>query len=152
MDNPNARPQPLHLLVVDDDDIDVMVIRRAIQKARILNPITVARDGVEALERLRDGSVPRPYVILLDVNMPRMNGHEFLDQIRRDDELKDSTVFMLTTSESEVDKNAAVNRRVAGYVVKQCAGEEFRDLVHLLDGYWRIVEMPDRGPIGRGRQ
>ncbi|MBU0800346.1 MAG: response regulator [Alphaproteobacteria bacterium] len=130
------------VLLVDDDNIDVMGIKRAFDKLKIKNPIVVARDGVEALEKLRNGEVPRPYLILLDLNMPRMNGIEFLDVLREDKELRDSIVFILTTSKAEQDKWSAYQRNIAGYIVKENVGKEFLDAISLLDMYWRIVEMP----------
>jgi len=138
---------PVHILLVEDDEVDVEAIRRAFRKHGLDNPITVARDGHEALAALRgtDGVAPisSPYMILLDLNMPRMNGHEFLDEIRADDKLRDSIVFVLTTSDSEADKRAAYSRLISGYLVKHRVGEEFSSLVSLLSSYWKIVEFPE---------
>lgn len=133
------------ILLVDDDSIDAEAIRRAFRKARIANPIVSVADGLEALQRLRDTTargVPRPYLVLLDLNMPRMNGIEFLEELRRDETLHNSVVFVLTTSDDDRDKVAAYDRHVAGYMVKNRAGEAFIDLIALLDHYWRIVELP----------
>jgi CheY-like chemotaxis protein len=130
------------VLLVDDDNIDVMGIKRAFEKLKIKNPIVVARDGIEAMEKLRSGEVPRPYLILLDLNMPRMNGIEFLDNLRNDPGMRDSIVFVLTTSQAEQDKWSAYQRNIAGYIVKENVGTEFLDAISLLDMYWRIVEMP----------
>lgn len=132
----------VHVLIIDDDHVDVMTIKRAFQKSKIANPLIVATDGIEAMEMLKAGRVPRPFVILLDVKMPRMSGHEFLDALRADEELSKSVVFMLTTSDSQDDKDAAYSRHVAGYIVKQYAGDGFLDLVQMLDHYWNIVEVP----------
>lgn len=130
------------MLVVDDDEVDVMTIKRAFAKAKVANPLIVAHSGIEALELLRSDKMQAPFVILLDVNMPRMTGHEFLAELRADEDLKKSIVFMLTTSDAEEDKAAAYNQHVAGYIVKQYAGEGFLDLVGMLDSYWRVVELP----------
>jgi CheY-like chemotaxis protein len=130
------------VLLVDDDDVDVMGVERAFRRAKIKNPMVVAKDGIDALEKLRGKQVVRPYLILLDLNMPRMNGLEFLDAIRKDPDLKDSVVFVLTTSKAEQDKWEAYQRNIAGYIVKENVGEEFLDAVSLLDIYWRIVELP----------
>ncbi len=135
--------KPINVLLIDDDEVDVIGVKRAFKEAKIANPITVAGDGIEALEKLRNDAVPRPYMILLDINMPRMNGHEFLDEIRNDDNLKDSIVFVLTTSKAEEDKMKAYQNNVAGYLVKENVGEGFLDAVSLLDAYWRIVEFPE---------
>lgn len=136
------RPKEVTVLLVDDDEVDVMGVKRAFTSARIANPVVVARDGMEALEKLRANEIPRPYVILLDLNMPRMNGIEFLDVIRADENFRDSVVFVLTTSRAEKDKWSAYQRNVAGYIVKENVGEEFIDAISLLDIYWRIVELP----------
>lgn len=132
----------LTVLLVEDDEVDIMAVKRAFDKAKIANPVIVAHDGIEALEKLRSGDVSRPFLILLDLNMPRMNGLEFLDEIRNDDDLKASVVFVLTTSKAEEDKWAAYQRNIAGYIVKENVGREFLDAVSLLDHYWRVVELP----------
>lgn len=136
----------VHVLLVDDDDIDVMAVKRAFRKHKIANPVTVAKDGIEALARLRgaDGHdpLPRPFVILLDINMPRMNGLQFLDELRKDEQIQDAVVFILTTSAHDEDRSAAYKQHVAGYIVKTDVGGGFLDLVDMLDSYWRVVELP----------
>jgi CheY-like chemotaxis protein len=135
----------VHILLVDDNDVDVEGVLRAFTRKRIGNPITVARDGVEALHVLRgigQPPLPRPFLILLDLAMPRMNGIEFLDTIRADADLKDSIVFVLTTSASDEDKVASYSHNVAGYIVKKEVGEGFVRLVSLLDHYWTVVQFP----------
>jgi CheY-like chemotaxis protein len=121
-------------------------VRRAFQKERIANPITDAIDGVEAFDRLRGtNGVPRlerPFLILLDINLPRMSGLEFLRALRDDPELHDSIVFVLTTSNRDEDRVASYGNHVAGYIVKGDVGPSFLNLVNLLDHYWRIVEFP----------
>ncbi len=95
------------ILLVEDDDVDVMGIERALRKLKILNHIVRAKDGLEALELLRDpDAVRRPYIILLDINMPRMNGLEMLAELRDDPRLTSAVVFVLTTSKSDEDKVA----------------------------------------------
>lgn len=135
-----------HLLHVEDDDLDVIGLQRAFRSAKIANPITVAHDGVEALERLRgiNGAprLPRPYLILLDLNMPRMDGITFLKEIRKDPELKNSIVFVMTTSNDDADKTQAYNLCVAGYIVKADPARSFVEATMLLDSYWKIVELP----------
>ena len=133
------------LLLVEDDAIDAEAIQRAFRQHRIANPFVVVRDGVEALAALRGESeveVPHPYVVLLDVNMPRMHGIEFLDAIRADPALSRTIVFVLTTSDREEDKVAAYEHNVAGYILKSRAGEDFLEVVKLLRVYWRLVEFP----------
>lgn len=137
----------VNLLLVEDDEVDVQGFRRAFAKHRIGNPITVARDGIEALQILRGENgktkLPKPYLILLDLNMPRMNGLEFLEAIRADDELRCAIVFMVTTSKADEDKAHAYGHNVAGYIIKQDPANTFLNAVSLLEHYWRIVEFPE---------
>jgi CheY-like chemotaxis protein len=137
----------VNLLLVEDDEVDIQGLKRAFAKSRIGNPITVARDGIEALEFLRGENgrpkLPKPHLILLDLNMPRMNGIEFLEAIRADDDLKRSVVFMITTSKAEEDKTRAYAQHVAGYIVKQDPANTFLQAVALLEHYWKIVEFPE---------
>jgi CheY-like chemotaxis protein len=135
----------VNFLLVDDDDYDVMAVKRAFRKLRLLNPLHVARDGMEALEFLRppegQAELPRPLVILLDLNMPRMNGLELLAEIRADPALQPLEIFVLTTSDGERDRKIAAERNVAGYVVK--SDNPTADLKRVMSGlteYWRIIE------------
>ena len=133
------------ILVVDDDDVDVESLQRAFSRRRIANPIEVAHDGEEALQwlRARAGQPSAgPVMVLLDLNMPRMNGIEFLQHLRNDDALKRTVVFVLTTSSDDRDKLAAYNNHVAGYLLKRNVGADFVDLMGLLGNYWRYVEFP----------
>lgn len=137
---------PVHILLAEDDQIDAKAFLRAMEKLRIQNPVTVARDGMEAWEILKGTNgrtpFPRPNLLVLDVNMPRLNGLELLDRLRDDAELHDSIVFMLTTSNDEADKIAAFNLNVAGYMLKSDVGNSFIRAVQLVDNYWRVVEFP----------
>lgn len=139
-------PAEVNLLLVDDDEGDAKAVMRAFRKARIANPIVRALDGVDALDQLRGTAgkqkLARPFLLLVDLNMPRMNGIELVKTLRSDAELRDSIVFMLTTSSRDEDKVAAYDLNVAGYVVKETAGLDFMNLVQLMDSYWRIVELP----------
>lgn len=138
--------EPLNILVVEDDDGDAKALRRAFQKARIGNRIERAIDGIEALEMLKGhngkSKVPSPRILLVDLNMPRMNGIEFVQALRKDEELRQSVVFILTTSKREEDRVAAYDLNVAGYITKVRAAEDFVNLVTLLDYYKRIVILP----------
>lgn len=133
-------------LLVEDDDVDVMGFQRALSRQKIVNPVEVARDGVEALERLRGQNgqekLEPPYIILLDLNMPRMNGLEFLQEIRQDEELRHAIVFVITTSRDEADRLAAYKQNIAGYIVKSNATESFQNALSMLDNYWRVIEFP----------
>ena len=137
----------VNLLLVEDDEVDVQGLKRAFAKSRIGNPITVARDGIEALEFLRGENgrpkLAKPHLILLDLNMPRMNGLEFLEVIRADEDLKSTVVFMITTSKAEEDKARAYDQHVAGYIVKQDPANTFMQAVALMEHYWKIVEFPE---------
>lgn len=138
--------QPLNIILVEDDDGDAKAVTRAFTKAKIANPIIRAIDGVEALETLRGKNGKHkpapPYILLVDLNMPRMSGIDFVTELRNDPLLKHTIIFVLTTSKRDEDKIAAYNLNVAGYIVKETAGRDFLNLVELLDRYWRIVEMP----------
>jgi len=130
------------LLIIEDDDIDATALKRALLKLKLLNPVYRARDGLEGLEMLRSNAVPAPYIILLDLNMPRMNGLEFLEALRSDASLTHNIVFVLTTSKSDEDIIAAYREHVSGYLLKQRMDDDFLQVVSLLNHYWRIVELP----------
>jgi CheY-like chemotaxis protein len=132
--------KPVTILLVEDDEVDVKALRWAFDKLKIANPMMVAHDGVEALEMLPN--LPRPYLIITDINMPRMNGIEFLRQLRASDEYRDSIVFVLTTSNDEQDKIDAYNLNVAGYMLKSDMGTSFTRAIALIENYWRVVEFP----------
>jgi CheY-like chemotaxis protein len=102
-----------------------------------------ARDGIEGLAILRQPDVVhKPYILLLDINMPRMNGLEMLTILRNDPALSSTVVFMLTTSKIDEDKVAAYNQHVAGYIVKTQVEDCFIRVTTMLDQYWRVVELP----------
>ena len=132
------------ILLVEDDDVDAMSVERAFKKLKIINPIVHAKDGTIALKLLKEGTVSKPYIMLLDLNMPRMGGLELLTEVRKDEGLKNSIVFVLTTSKDDEDKLAAYDQNIAGYIVKEKLQHGFDELVKLLDHYWRLVELPDR--------
>jgi CheY-like chemotaxis protein len=140
------RTRTVTLLLVDDDDGDAKSVQRAFASARILNPIVRAVDGIEALDVLRGRNgktkLTPPYLLLVDLNMPRMNGIELIEALRQDHDLHGCIVFVLTTSSRDEDKVAAYDLNVAGYIVKERAGQDFQRLVDMMQCYWRVVELP----------
>ena len=137
----------VNILIVEDDLIDVKAFTRAMGKLKVSNPVTHAIDGVEGWEKLQ--KMKRPNMLILDINMPRMNGLELLRKIREDKELHDTIVFMLTTSNADKDKFEAYNLNVAGYMLKSDMGNSFVKAVELVENYWKVVEFPEsRSALG----
>jgi CheY-like chemotaxis protein len=137
-----SNEKALNILLVEDDQVDVMTVRRAFEKNRITNPLYVATDGLEALRMLRSGEVPSGRrIVLLDLNMPKMSGLEFLRELRSDDTLHGTPVIVLTTSNDERDKIDAFNFNVAGYLLKPVTFINFVELMATLNKYWTLVEL-----------
>jgi CheY-like chemotaxis protein len=133
----------LHILLVEDDEVDVLNVKRAFEKNKILNPLYVASNGLEALNMLRDGSVPQTRrLVLLDLNMPGMSGIEFLRELRADPKLRATPVVVLTTSGDEKDRIDAYDFHVAGYLRKPVEFPHFMELMAALNKYWTLVDMP----------
>ena len=136
----------IEILLIEDDDIDAKAMQRAFRERDITNPIRRAKDGMHALQILRGDDeqekVRHPFLIILDLNMPRMSGIEFLEELRKDRSIKNSIVFVLTTSNDDRDKIEAYEKNVAGYMLKSKVGEDFENLIEMLDLYWRYVEFP----------
>ena len=133
----------LNILLVEVDEVDVMNVKRAFTKHNITNPLFVASDGLEALEMLRSNGVPEGRrIVLLDLNMPRMNGIEFLREVRNDSRLAATPIIVLTTSNDDRDKVDAYNLNVAGYLLKPVTFASFCDLMVTLNKYWSLVELP----------
>jgi CheY-like chemotaxis protein len=133
----------LNILLVEDDEVDVLNVRRAFQKNHITNPLFVASNGLEALQQLRGRMIPRDRrIVLLDLNMPKMNGIEFLQELRRDPELRVTPVVVLTTSNDERDRIEAYNLNVAGYLLKPVTFSNFCEVMTTLNKYWALVELP----------
>ncbi|MFE3871116.1 response regulator [Flavobacterium sp. ZS1P70] len=131
----------VNILLVEDDEVDVMNVKRAFSKNNIKNELFVAGNGVEALDMLRTSIVPLPRIIILDINMPKMNGIEFLKNLRDDDNLKNISVFVMTTSNEDSDKINAYNLNVAGYILKPLSFEKFITSVATLKNFWSLCEM-----------
>jgi CheY-like chemotaxis protein len=133
----------LNVVLVEDDAVDVMNVQRAFKKNNISNPLFLAANGVAALELLRGGSVPKKNrIVLLDLNMPMMNGIEFLRALRADAELASTPVVVLTTSNEDKDRVEAYELNVAGYLLKPVTFASFVDAMAALNKYWMLVEFP----------
>jgi len=131
------------VLLVEDDTVDAMTVRRAFRDLKVTNPLVHAVNGEEALARLRDGAGDKPCLILLDLNMPKMNGIEFLRIIKADAGLKKIPVVVLTTSSEERDVVESFRLSVAGYIIKPVDYRNFVDAVRTINMYWTLSEIPD---------
>lgn len=135
------------ILMVEDDEIDITIFKRCLKKEKISNPFYYVKNGEEALSVLRnqhsDIKLAKPYLVVMDINMPRMNGIECLTEIRNDPDLKDTVVFFMTTSEDEQDVLEAYNLNVAGYMIKSSLGENFLKSVQLIEKYFSAILLPD---------
>jgi hypothetical protein len=138
----------INVLLVEDDEVDVMNVRRAFKKGGVSNPLFIASNGLEALDMLKSQRGQSPVVplerrlILLDLNMPKMGGIEFLQVLRADPDLKATPVVVLTTSGEDRDRVQAYNLNVAGYLLKPVTFEPFVQTMATLNSYWSLCEMP----------
>lgn len=136
----------MNILLVEDDDIDVLIFKRALKKAGNKCVVVRAKDGIEALDILlrehQHGTMQEPYVILLDINMPRMNGHEFMKALRENEDISHSRVVIVTTSENPKDIRLAYEKHVSGYVVKPKGASEMSEVIRSLQEYWDICKNP----------
>jgi CheY-like chemotaxis protein len=137
----------LNILLVEDDEVDVLTVKRAFKKGNITNPLYVAGNGLEALTMLRGepgqlSIIPSERrIILLDLNMPKMNGLEFLQEMRSDATIRHIPVVVLTTSNEERDRVEAYQLNVAGYILKPITFSVFVELMITLNKYWTLCEM-----------
>ncbi|OKH52232.1 two-component system response regulator [Calothrix sp. HK-06] len=138
--------QTINILLVEDDEVDVMNVRRAFKKANIKNPIFTASNGYEALEILKDTSDTKMpaerRLVLLDLNMPKMGGIEFLQELRSDQQLRATPVVVMTTSNQDKDRLEAYHLNIAGYLLKPVTFASFTELIATLNSYWMLCEMP----------
>jgi CheY-like chemotaxis protein len=132
------------ILLVEDDNVDAITVRRALKDLNVPNGIVHQLDGEDALKYLRSNN-KRPCVILLDLNMPRMNGINFLKIIKNDDELKQIPVIVITTSKNERDKMDSFEFSVAGYIIKSADYKKFVESLKILNLYWTLSELPYTG-------
>ena len=130
------------LLLIEDDEIDVLTFRRSLKELHIINELYVACDGEEALNLLRTPERVTPCLIVLDLNMPRMTGVEFLRIVKADQKFRQIPVVILTTSKDERDKIESFNLGVAGYMVKPVDYHHFVEVIQTIDRYWTLSELP----------
>ena len=130
------------ILLVEDDEVDAMTVRRALKELHVANPLTQVENGEEALAYLRQPDRVQPCIILLDLNMPVMGGIEFLQMIKQDAVLRRIPVVVLTTSEEQQDKVASFDLGVAGYIRKPVDYKQFVEAVRKVDAYWTLSELP----------
>ena len=131
------------ILLVEDDSVDAMTVRRAFKDLRVGNELVRAVNGEEAITYLKQKSDVKPCVILLDLNMPKMNGIEFLKVAKADEEMRKIPVVVLTTSKDDQDKVESFKLSVAGYIVKPVDYKKFVDAMRILDLYWTLSELPE---------
>jgi CheY-like chemotaxis protein len=129
------------ILLVEDDQVDVMTVKRALKEIKVTNPVVNLENGEEALKYLHDPESDKPCIILLDLNMPIMNGIEFLQLVKQDALLKRIPVVMLTTSEEQQDKINSFDLGVAGYMAKPVDYRQFVEVMRTIDAYWTISEV-----------
>ncbi len=130
------------IMLVEDNQVDVMTVQRALKDLNVTNRLAIASDGEEALAYLRDAENEKPCVILLDLNMPRMNGIEFLREAKQDKALRRIPVVVLTTSDEEQDKVDSFDLSVAGYVLKPVDYQHFVEAMKTIELYWTLSELP----------
>ena len=138
----NMRP----ILLAEDDSVDAMTVKRAFSELKVTNELVRVVNGEEALEYLKTHPDKKPCVILLDLNMPRMNGVEFLKVAKADDELRQIPVVVLTTSKDDCDKVETFKLSVAGYIVKPVDYRKFVETIKILNLYWTLSELPGSAP------
>lgn len=139
--------KPIHILHIEDDHVDRMVVGRVLKKVEGIASIHHASNGEEAFDKLRGTNGqeklhPFPQIILLDINMPKMNGIEFLQELRSDETLRALSVYMVTTSSDENDLNAAYRYNVAGYILKPVDISHFEGTFRILADFWKLCEFP----------
>jgi len=137
----------INILLVEDDEIDIINVRRAFKKNNVTNPLHITNNGIEALEYLHkvhaNDPINAPKIILLDLNMPKMGGIDFLKVLRSEESLKNISVFVMTTSNEDNDKVEAFNFNVAGYILKPLSMEQFMEVVCTLNSFWKLCEFPN---------
>lgn len=131
------------ILLIEDDSVDAMMVKRALKDLNVKNLLVHTLNGEEALNHLRAESNGNPCVILLDLNMPKMNGVEFLKVVKADDVLKSIPVVVLTTSQEEQDVFESFKLSAAGYIIKPVDYKKFVEAIRTVDIYWTLSELPE---------
>ncbi|MBD5770090.1 response regulator [Marinomonas colpomeniae] len=135
-------PKTTSLLIVEDDDVDYKLLMRSFAQRKIANVTVRAKDGLDAWEKIKSGEIQKPFIVLLDLNMPRMNGKELLTEIRNDPDHADTVVFLMTTSTDKNDIKESFSKHAAGYFLKDNVQGSIDKMVEVIDGYWQIVILP----------
>jgi CheY-like chemotaxis protein len=135
----NSKP----VLLIEDDKVDAMTVKRAFKDLNIANPLVHTLNGEEALEYLKNQENKKPSIILLDLNTPRMNGFEFMRIVKVDDKLKGIPIVVITTSREERDKAESFKLGVAGYMLKSVDYKEFVEIIRTISTYWTLSELPN---------
>ena len=133
------------ILLIEDDNVDVMTVERVFRDLKIANQLVSTSNGEQALEYLRSNGNKKPCVILLDLNMPKMNGTEFLKIIKTDESLKKIPVVVLTTSSQQQDVVESFKLGAAGYMVKSVDYGKFVETIRTINLYWTLSELPSNG-------
>ncbi len=137
----NSKP----ILLVEDDTVDVMTVKRALKDLQVMSDLVPTGDGEQALAYLRDDRNAKPCVILLDLNMPKMNGTEFMKIVKSDEALRKIPIIVLTTSNSEQDISKSFELGAAGYMVKSVDYKKFMEIIKTIDLYWTLSKLPSNG-------
>jgi CheY-like chemotaxis protein len=137
----NSKP----ILLVEDDNVDVMTVKRALKDLKVSNQLVPINNGEEAIEYLKKENTTKPCFVLLDLNMPKMNGAEFLKTVKADKALKKIPVVILTTSNSEQDVIESFELGAAGYMVKSVDYEKFVETIQAIERYWTLSKLPWNG-------
>ena len=133
------------ILLVEDDSVDVMTVKRAFKDLKVMNQLVCASNGEEALQYLKNNSNEKPCIILLDLNMPKMNGIEFLKTTKADEALRNIPALVLTTSKTMQDVVESFKLGAAGYMVKSVDYGKFVETIRTIDLYWTLSELPKGG-------
>ncbi len=139
--------KPIHILLVEDNDGDILLTLEAFEEGKISNSTTVIKDGKSAIDFLEEhaGTDSLPELVLLDVNLPKKNGHEVLRHIKTSEYLKSLPVIMLTTSSSDRDIKLSYQNHANCYITKPVGATEFMDAINKIEDFWiNIVQLPKR--------